>query len=74
MSETDRSDGNTESIRDYGTSPNHSRAPTEQEDEFVVTGSVTSESSSDEDQAGVKAIEAIARTWSPWSLVIAYIG
>lgn len=39
-----------------------------------VTESVTSDSSSEDEQAGVKAIEAIAKTWSPWSLAIAYIG
>ncbi|KAI9717093.1 MAG: hypothetical protein M1828_007426 [Chrysothrix sp. TS-e1954] len=33
-----------------------------------------SDSSSESEQAGVKAIEAVARTWTPWSLAIAYIG
>ena len=30
--------------------------------------------SSSEPQAGVKNIEAISRTWTQWSLIVAYLG
>ena len=40
----------------------------------VVSDTDSASNSSNEEQAGVKAISAVARIWTPWSLVIAYTG
>lgn len=68
-------DQNAEGLRNYGTTLQPPKDVSRQEVDSGVDDISTSEGSSSEDeQAGVKAIEAIARTWSPWSLGIAYLG
>ena len=63
-----------ELVRDYGTTSHQTKDTPQNFVDSTVDDSVTSGTSSEDEQAGVKAIEAIARTWSPWSLVIAYVG
>ena len=72
MSHEDR---DTNSTRNYGTTP-HSSSNGIQKDvvDSPIDDSGISDTSSEDEQAGVKAIEAIARTWSPWSLTMAYVG
>ncbi|KAL9082386.1 MAG: hypothetical protein Q9159_006458 [Coniocarpon cinnabarinum] len=64
----------SEGIRDYGTAFDSNKDVLKKDVDPTVAESLTSESSSEGEQAGVQAIEAIARTWSPWSLMLAYVG
>lgn len=74
MSHVDQAQRPYDNVRDYGTTSDQAASPPKDYIVSSVEDGVTSDTSSEDEQAGVKAIEAIARTWSPWSLGVAYVG
>ena len=74
MSAIDASHHDAQAVRDYGTTSHRSNGLTKHDVDPHTDESAYSDSSSEDEQAGVKTIEAIARTWSPWSLGLAYVG
>ena len=66
-------DSPSDSATDYGTNdlePHDNRSKVAP----AVHQRHDSDSSSGSEQDGVKAIEAVARVWTPWSLIVAYTG
>lgn len=74
MSHVNEQPDAAERTRDHGTNSSNPSTIKQYDIDHSLDESATSESSSEDEQAGVKAIEAIARTWSPWSLGLAYFG
>ena len=65
--------------KDYGTMPNpsadlHKNDVDSDIDDDDDDDEASGDSSEEEEQAGVKTIEVITRTWSSWSLSMAYVG
>lgn len=69
MSDPTGFQANQDVVRDYGTTNSNKF-----DAGHTVEDITYSDTSSEDDQAGVKAIEAIARAWTPLALVAAYIG
>ncbi len=60
--------------QEYGTTtPTYGKGTHDIDPEAVADDS-SSDKSSEDGQAGVKAIEAVSKTWTIWSLACAYTG
>lgn len=76
MSSPSSSVNHRDNVPDYGTTSDTSPAVkySDSINKNAVSDTDSGSDSSNEEQAGVKAISAVARIWTPWSLVFAYTG